>query len=74
MNHKYVSLLQLILAQDTYDNAWRKKKTTIHQTKQLQRPKLKLLAGRMCAQQILNVGMKTSQTISMGTHMLPKKG
>lgn len=43
-------------------------------TKQLQRPKLKLLAGRMCAQQILNVGMKTSQTISMGTHMLPKKG
>lgn len=26
MNHKYVSLLQLILAQDTYDNAWRKKK------------------------------------------------
>lgn len=28
----------------------------------------------MCAQQILNVGMKTSQTISMGTHMLPKKG
>lgn len=28
MNHKYVSLLQLILAQDTYDNAWRKKKYT----------------------------------------------
>lgn len=26
MNHKYVSLLQLILAQDTYDNAWREKK------------------------------------------------
>lgn len=72
MNHKYVSLLQLILAQDTYDNAWKKK--TIQQTKQLQRPKLKLLAGRMCAQQILNVGVKTSQTISMGTHMLPKKG
>lgn len=28
MNHKYVSLLQLILAQDTYDNAWREKKYT----------------------------------------------